>query len=362
MTMKSFLPKFALLVLTLPTFGNVRSVEVVTPQTRDINITTTQPAFVEAFYTAEIGSRVSGIVQSVKVDIGQKVAKGDVLAIIDAPDLHRSRDAMAAEKLVAETKLAAEQAFLEATEAETKRILDLVKNNSVTAKAGEEAKKKSASAQAQYKAAEANLEAMKARLAKAEVMVSFATLKAPFDGVVTKRELDPGDLIVGNQAKPLLHVAQTNKLRIVIHVPEKDTQHLDIGDPVALTFDALPTRNINGTVDRMALALNSKTQRMRTEVDIEATAPRLYPGSYGQAVISLEQKPKAMTVPAGSVRFSSGAPIVYVVSGGKIVHQSVTLGVDHGAWIEVTSGLNGNEQIVSGSIDRLPAGTAVNLR
>ena len=148
----------------------------------------------------------------------------------------------------------------------------------------------------------------------------------------------------------------------MIHVPEKDSHLLDIGDPASLNFNALPSRNIQGSVSRMAMALSPKSQRMRVEVDIESSDTRLYPGSYGQAVITLAQKENAVTISSSAVRFHGGSPIVYVVTGGKIVHQPVTLGMDQGAWIEVTSGLSGNEQVVSGSIDRLPVGTAVNLR
>jgi HlyD family secretion protein len=362
MKLCNFFPFLSLLLICLPAWSNVRTVDVITPEVRDLTITTTQPAFVEAYHAAQIGARVSGITQSVNADIGQVVKAGDVLAVIDAPELFRRRDAMAAEKQVAATKLAAEKANLTATEAETERILNLVKNNSVTAKAGDEATKKLESAKAQFAAAEASLKAAEARFAEAEAMVDFTNLKAPFEGVVTQRNLDPGDIVVGNVDKPLFEVMQTSKLRVVIHVPEKETHLLDIGDPASLNFNALPSRNIQGTVSRMAMALSPKSQRMRVEVDIESSDTRLYPGSYGQAVITLAQKEKAVTISSGAVRFQGGTPIVYVVSGGKIVHQPVTLGMDQGAWIEVTSGLSGNEQVVSGSIDRLPVGTAVNLR
>lgn len=362
MNTKAFIPFLSLVFLNSPSVGNAKTVEVVTAEVREIRITTSQPAFVQAYYSADIGSRVSGVAETVLVDIGQQVKAGDRLAVIDAPDLHRQRDALIAEARVAETNLAAEKANLEAVEAETQRILNLVKNNSVTAKAGDEANKKALSAKAQYNAAEASLDAAKARLAEAEAKVSFTILKAPFDGVVTQRELDPGDLVVGNQAKSLFQIVQTDKLRIVIHVPEKDTHLLDAGDPVELSFNSLPSRSVLGNVARMSMALNPKTQRMRVEVDLEGAAVRLFPGSYGQAIITLEKKPKAVTIPAGTLRFKGDKPMVYLVSGGKVVHQAVNLGVDHGSWVEVTSGLNGGEQIITGTIDRLPAGTVVELR
>ena len=352
----------SLLLLFLPTFTYARTVDVVTPEIRDVEITTSQPAFVEAYHVADIGSRVSGIVNIVHVDIGQKVTQGKILAVVSAPELDRRQEAMAAESAVAQTNLEAEKANLEATRAETQRIIDLVANNSVTAKAGEEAKKKLATANARHKAAEAELKAAIARLAEAEAMVGFASLRAPFDGVVTHRDLDPGDLVVGDQSQPLFQVSQVNKLRVVIHVPEKDSQFADAGDAVTFSFDALPGRVLDGKVTRMAHSLSPKTQRMRVEVDIVPEGYRLLPGAYGRATIQLLKKEDVLTVPAEVVRLDSGKPIVYVVSEGKIQHQPVTLGVDHGVWVEITSGLKGTEQIVKGSIDNLPEGTAVQIR
>ena len=359
--MKLIIP---LSLLALPLVANVRTVSVVTPESRQIAITTTQPAFAEALHTAEIGSRVSGVVEELKVDIGDKVAKGDVLAEISAPELVARRDALVAEKDVAATQLAAQKANLEAVEAETGRIQELVETNSVTAKAGEEAKKKLASAKAQHKAAEAQLEVAKAKVAEAEAMVGFASLRAPFAGTVTSRNVDLGDIVIGDTGKSLFTVAVTDDLlRVVIHVPEKDTRYLDAGDAAEFYFDALPGIKLSRPIERISHSLDPKTQRMRAEALVSTNHEvRLYPGSYGRATIYLEKKDNALTLPAGAVRFDGGKPLVYVVSGGKIVHQPVTLGIDHGEWIEITSGLKGGEQVVKGTIDRLPDGTAVTIR
>jgi RND family efflux transporter MFP subunit len=362
--MKFLLP-LSLLAISFPLAANVPSVRVIIPESRPVSVTTTQPAFAEAFHTAEIGSRVSGVVGELKVDIGQEVAKGEILAVISAPELVARRDALVAEKEVAATQLVAQKANLEAVEAETGRILELVKANSVTAKAGEEAKKKLASAKAQHKGAEAQLEAAAARVSEAGAMVGFATLRAPFDGVVTSRNVDPGDLVVGDSGKTLLTLAShaDDLLRIVIHVPEKDSRFLDVGDAVELAFDSLPRLALKSSIQRISASLDPKTQRMRAEaVCSRNDEVRLYPGAYGRAIIILEKKEDALTLPAGAVRFEGGKPIVYVVTGGKVVHQPVTIGYDQGQWVEITSGLKGGEQVVLGTIDRLPAGTDVTIR
>ena len=153
-------------------------------------------------------------------------------------------------------------------------------------------------------------------------------------------------------------------LRVVIHVPEKDARYLDAGDTADFFFDALPGVKLSRPVERIAYSLDSKTQRMRAEalMPSDKHETRLYPGSYGRATIYLEKRDNALTLPAGVIRFDNGKPLVYVVSGGKIVHQEVTLGLDHGEWIEITSGLKGGDQVVKGTIDRIPAGTAVTIR
>lgn len=343
-----------------------RRVNTVSPEVSDLRITSTQPVVLEAFHSADMGSRVSGVVEEVRVDIGQKVQRGDILATLAVPDLEAKRNAMVAEEKVAQTHVASQEALFQAMEAETKRILDLVEKGSITEKIGEEAKKKLASAEADFLAATANLEATAARLAEIQAQIGFATLRAPFDGYVTVREVDPGDLVkadsFGPQGLPLLRVVQTEKLRAVIFVPEKDTTLLDVGDPLTLRFDALPGVRFESKISRMSMALDTKTQRMRVEADIETGDTKLRAGFYGSAEIVLEEKKDAKTLPATALRFNGEIPLVYLVNNGKISHRPIEIGMNHGAWVEVVSGIQGNETVVVGTVDRLPEGTSVSVR
>ncbi|MCZ6673607.1 MAG: efflux RND transporter periplasmic adaptor subunit [Verrucomicrobia bacterium] len=353
---------FSLMALGL----SAANVQTVKPELRDLVRETTQPATVQAFYSADIGVKVTGYVESVPVDIGDRVKKGQVLAIIAAPEMDEQRNALKAEEREFETGVQAAEANLTAVESETSRIQDLVRKGSVTNKAGDEARNRLVAAQAEVAAAKARLGTATARLAEIDALIAYATIIAPFDGILTFRAVDPGDLVhaAGGSkgSDTLLRVAQVNKLRVVTHVPERDAVWLDVGDAVELEFDAFPGKVFTGKIARKAGALNGSTQRMRAEVDLDNSDGQLLPGLYGRAKISLEKRPGALVLPAGAVRFGQGPSHVYVVSGSTVKHQQVTIGLDHGDWVEILSGLSGNEQVVNGMIGRLKDGATVSVK
>ena len=305
--------------------------------------------------------------KSVSVDIGDRVKKGQTLAIIAVPEMEEQRNALKAEERELATGVQAATANLKAVESETNRILELAKNGSVTMKVGDEARNRLAATQAELAAAKARLGTAGARLAEVEALIAYATLTAPFDGVVTFRSVDPGDLVYSAGSSKgsnpvLLRVAQTNRLRVVTHVPERDAVWLDVGDPVEIEFDAFPGKVFSGKVSRTAGALNAKTQRMQAEVDLDNSKGQLLSGLYGRAKISLEKRPGALVLPAGAVRFGQGPSHVYVVSNTTVKHQQVTIGLDHGDWVEILSGLSGKEQVVNGMLGRLKDGATVTVK
>ena len=354
-------------LLNLSAFvATAANVQTITPELRDLVRETIQPAKAKAYYSADLGVKVTGYVESVPVDIGDRVKKGQALAVIAAPEMKEQRNALKAEERELETGVQAAEANLTAVESETSRIKDLVRKGSVTNKAGDEANNRLISAQAEVAAAKARLGTATARLAEIEAMIAYATLTAPFDGIVTYRSVDPGDLVQAaggsKGGETLLRVAQVNKLRVVTHVPERDAVWLDVGDAVELEFDAFPGKVFSGKISRTAGALNGSTQRMQAEVDLDNSDGKLLPGLYGRAKISLEKRPGALVLPAGAVRFGQGPSHVYVVVGSTVKHQPITIGLDHGDWVEVLSGLSGNEQVVNGMIGRLADGATVSVK
>jgi RND family efflux transporter MFP subunit len=363
-------PKLIVIVtlFSVIVFGlSAANVQTIKPERRDLVRETTQPAKAQAFYSADIGVKITGYVNSVAVDIGDRVKKGQTLATIAAPELNERGNALKAQERELETGVLVAQANLTAEKSESNRILQLAKNGSVTKKVGDEARNRLAAAQAELAAAKARLGTATARLAEVQALIAYATLTAPFDGVVTFRSIDPGDLVYSagsskGSTAALLRVAQTNKLRVVTHVPERDAVWLDVGNPVEIEFDAFPGKVFPGKVSRTAGALNGKTQRMQAEIDLDNSKGQLLSGLYGRVKISLEKRPGALVLPAGAVRFGQGPSHVYVVSGTTVKHQQVTIGLDHGDWVEILSGLSGKEQVVNGMIGRLKDGATVTIK
>ncbi|MCH8215319.1 MAG: efflux RND transporter periplasmic adaptor subunit [Planctomycetes bacterium] len=335
-------------------------VELVLVQQQDLKITTTQPISVEAFYTADMGARVSGYVAEVLVDIGSSVEAGQPLLKIDVPERAARVQVLVSEMVERAAAVAAAEANRKAAASEQQRVRTLADRGSVTEKAAVEAQHRLEQANAALQSAEASLGVGRARLAEAEQMLAYATLSAPFDGIVAARNVDPGDLVTADAATTLLQVMAVNPLRVVTYVPEREAVRLNNGDPVTLSFDALPGQSFSAWITRTAGVLDPKTRRMRAEIDLGNSKGLLFPGMYGKVVIELQRR-NALVLPASAIRLNDGPPHVYAVEGGRVKRIKVELGVDDGIVIEITSGLTGKEQIVANRIGRLQHGEVVTV-
>jgi HlyD family secretion protein len=401
------------------------SVPVLSPQRVDKSRTTTQPATVHAFYRAEIHAKAAGYVSQLKVDIGQRVTENQELAIISVPEMGKRRERYLAtiERLVAEEKRAeAEQvvanenvnafaamvtkakadvnkttAQLTASKSEYDRVKDLVERQSVAKRLLDEALKSYEAAQAEKSSAEAEVLSAEANLnlarAKAEASVAmaavakattdetrreldeldelmkYATLTAPFAGVVIERHVDPGDLVRNIQATsgadgPLFVVAQIDPVRIRVAVPERDASLASIGDTANISLQALGGTVFEATVSRTAGALDESTRTMMVEIDVPNPDGNLLPGMFGQATINLEPAKSRIMLPANAIRFDeTGKSSVYVVNGSNQIDIiQVKTGLDTGEQIEITSGLTGSERVVGPTLRRLKQGQKVRIQ
>jgi RND family efflux transporter MFP subunit len=279
-------------------------VRVVTPERRSFEVFSNQPSTAEAFYEADLGAKVSGHVSELLVDVGARVKSGQVLARIAVPELVQVRNAAVAE--VAALRSAYE------------RTASLVERKSVTERALTEA---------------GRLDTAVARQAEAEAAMQYATIQAPFDGIVTLRTIDPGDMV--HQAsspkggdQPLLRVAKLDVIRVKTYVPERDSVWADVGDRATITFDALPGRAFAGEIARLAGALDPQTRTMLVEIDLPNTDGRIRPGFYGQARLALEKRDGVVALPAAAIRSDGGAAFVYAVGANDTARRvNVTLGV-----------------------------------
>jgi RND family efflux transporter MFP subunit len=199
-------------------------------------------------------------------------------------------------------------------------------------------------------------------------MIDYATLKAPFPGVVTRRTLDPGDLVQskdgGDAGQALFVVSQIDTVRVRIPVPEADAALVNRGDKMTLTLPFFPAEApITGSVTRFAQSLDRSTRTMLVEADIENPDGKLLPGMFGQATIDLSTKVAAHTLPARAVRFDeTGNAYVYVVgSDDTVTVTDVETGIDNGTVIEIRSGVEAGQRVIDAHRERFTSGQKVTV-
>jgi RND family efflux transporter MFP subunit len=277
------------------------------------------------------------------------------------------------------------------------RVTDLVEQQAVAERLQHEAQKEYAAAAAERTATEAEVSSAEAELtltgaqsdaaqadldvAKATTdvarreldelneLIKYAQLSAPFDGVVTQRTVDPGDLVRNTQTgsskdgAPLFVITKLDKVRIRVPVPERDTPLVSVGDAAKITLQALPGEVFEGEISRVAGVLDEQTRTMLVEIDLPNPDGRLRPGMFGQATITLAPPGDTLTLPASAVRYDEqGNSYVYVVNtANQIAIAEIQTGLDNGEHIEITAGLNGNERVVGPLLRRLKAGQKVKV-
>ena len=405
--------------------AKISRVEVVATIQKDVVHTTSQPATVHPFFKADIISKISGYIEDVFVDIGDVVKAGQPLCKLTVPEIEKQREQIHArqQRLKAEVKKSeatvnvavaqvraseaeAEEAAsnikqvvarLIANKADLKRVVGLVERQAVTvamldeaqasndvseaAKVSAEAALRSAQAKkeialAERDAAEAEVATARARHAESikegeelDAMLQYTTLRAPFDGVITTRSVDPGDFVTGASQghgllrRPLFHVDQQSRLRIRVAIPERDASEVDAGDPAVIRLDALPNAPIEAVVTRSAQRLDPSTRTMLAEIDVDNVSGQLLPGMFGCATITATISRNAIVLPASALRTDAvGEPYVFLLDKeNRITKQVVTVGADDGHEIEVVSGLVGSERVVDAFVGSVEEGQVVEV-
>ena len=379
---------FLALVLIMPTLADVAraadgpAVKTVSPQKITIRRTSSQPATARAWHEAELFAKVAGYASKVTADIGDAVKAGQTLMLIDVPEIIKTYERQQAELSLLEYKreqfqasVGVARAELGALQSEYNRVQALIKTKAVTQRVGDETKSRYESAKARLVVAEAEVKSAassvmvgRKTLEETEVMMQYASLKAPFAGVVTQRSVDPGDLVRNEVSsersrEPLFTVSKIDVLRVTVPVPERDAVWVKKGDTAKMEFPAIPGEPLKNVVARRSGRLDPKTRTMAVEVDIPNANGRLIPGMYCKVEIIMQEK-LALVVPSEAVRFdlTGGESIVYVVKDdNSISHVPVKIGIDDGHNIEILSGLSGGEQGVMGMLGRLKDGQEVSV-
>jgi HlyD family secretion protein len=409
-----------------PTAQPTVSVDRVTagkPARKTLKLISTQPGRIEAFEEAPLFPKLAGFVQEVRVDIGDSVKKNQLLVKLSIPEMldevkqmealvaqadaeGRQADASvkAAEAMAgtAEAKVAQATAGIGRTtgeyerwKAEHARMRELAANGSVTQKLVDEALNQLRSADAarqeaaaNVKSAEAALRAAKAAIQKSQAdvvaaaarekvaaanlahtktMLAYSEIKAPFNGVVTQRNVDTGHYVhptTGGINAPLLVVAQTEQVRVFVDVPEMEAPLVDAGDkpdPAVIHVQSLGEKGIDGKVTRTSWSLDRSNRSLRTEIDLPNKDGKLRPGMYAKVDILLDQRENVLTLPMTAIVREGGETFCCRIESGKIDRKKIELGLRSGADVEVRSGLDADQLVVLARADSLVQGQSVEV-
>jgi HlyD family secretion protein len=397
------------------------TVQIVNPSAGETQRVTTQPGTVEAFESIRLYAKVPGFLKSQSVDIGSKVKKDEVLAIVDVPELEAQRRRAAAGVRQSQSKVGTMQARIKSAQADhvaaraevtraeaaaksasawvrfralqLKRMESLFQSRSIEEKLVDESKEqyeasletersaaeaitsskakvdasaaKIEQANAELGEAQADVEVAQAELEKAEVQVAFSKVTAKIDGKVTKRDFNVGDYVrsandSGNL--PLLTVQRQDLMRVVVQVPDRDVPLTKPGKEALIRIDALPGRQFTAKVSRTAGREDPQTRLMRVEIDLPNPDDAVCDGMYGEVTIILDRDKDGLSVPSSCiVRKASGEKSVFVVKDGKAERVAIKLGADNGLRACILEGLKATDQVIAHPPASLTSGQAVNV-
>lgn len=337
-------------------------VATVKPSAETFNVTL--PATTEAFTTANMFARVSGYISKRKVDIGDRVKKGDLLAYISAPEIEYQL--AQAEATLAQTQATVHQilAGTQLAQITDERNSPLVDRGFVSALNGDTYRLNVKSTEAQLKAAQANVIAQEAQVKVARQQKDYQSVVAPFDGVVTQRNVDVGDLMQGDATSGtfMFTVMQSDVIRTQVYVPQDQAAGLAPGVKAIIRVPQMPGRTFPGTVTRIADALVPGTRTLLTEVDIPNPGGTLQPGTYVTVELFIPRKTPSFVVPAQAVFFDENGMQVAVARNGAASIQTVNVTRDLGTAIEVDHGVKEGDQVILDPPVDLRSGDKVSIR
>ncbi|MGO8809068.1 MAG: efflux RND transporter periplasmic adaptor subunit [Candidatus Sulfotelmatobacter sp.] len=330
---------------------SIPTVAVVQPQSEPGNDELVLPGNLQAFEESPIFARTNGYLLRWYKDMGSKIQKGELLAAIDTPEVDQE---------LSQAKASREQikAALELAKISADRWANLRKTDSVSQ---QEADQQASG----YQQALANLAAADANLRRLEDLESFKNVYAPFTGVLTRRNVDPGALInSGAQAtgKELFDIARVDPLRVYVSVPQAYAPNIKVGMKANVTLQEFPGQKFMGTVARTADAIDPATRTLNTEVDVPNKDGKLLPGSFGQVHFATGTSVPRITIPVNAMLFRAEGPRVAVVDRDNTVHlHPISIGRDFGATLEILGGLDVSDQIIINPSDSLDEGQPVHV-
>jgi RND family efflux transporter MFP subunit len=327
----------------------VQPVNVIHPQRAQSSSDLTLPGMIQAFSQSPIYARVDGYVRTWYVDIGTHVAKGQLLAEIDAPEVDQQLNQARAMLKQAETSLALAKVT-------APRYQELIKTNSVSQQEVDQNNQNLA-------AQTANVQAATAAVGRLEQMQGFEKIAAPFDGVITSRKTDFGDLVNAGNAgvgRELFRISQNNIVRVFVTVPEEFSNQVRPGTRASMDLTSLPNRHFAAAVTRTTEAIDPNSRTLTVELDVPNPSGELLPGAYANVHFRLPLNVSPLALPASTILFQGDGPQVAVVnSQTRAELRKVTLGHDFGDTIEVLTGVRSNDSVIANPPDSLTNGMPV---
>ncbi|MCO5400494.1 efflux RND transporter periplasmic adaptor subunit [Ralstonia soli] len=339
-----------------------RYVNTTAPKPAKANRELTLPGTLQGYVESPIYARTSGYVLRWYKDIGAHVDKGEVLALLDTPEVDQelnqaqaARNQAAARRALAQTSLT--------------RWQNLRQKDAVSQQELDERTSAANQSQADLAAAEANVRRL-------QELQGFRRVVAPFAGVVTKRNVDVGALVNAGNAganRELFTLAQTDPLRIYLYVPQAYSQQVKVGQDVAVTLAELPGQTFHGTIARASGAIDAATRTMQVEVQLPNKEGRLLPGAYVQVAIKGKttgadvdtnadaSASTAFIVPTNTLLFRKEGPRIAIAQNGRVDLRPVTIGRDYGRTVEIVSGLKATDALILNPADSIEQGEAVTI-
>jgi RND family efflux transporter MFP subunit len=309
------------------------------------------PGNVQPYISSPIYARTNGYLKKWYFDIGARVKKGQLLAVIETPEVDQQLEQ-------ARSNLLTAQANLELASITKARYQGLLKTNAVSQQDVD-------NAVGTYNANKSIVEADKAAVEQYSALVSFEKVYAPFDGVITARNTDIGDLInsgsSSNLKTDLFHIAQPGRLRVYVNVPEEYSRGIANGMTADLSLAEFPDHKFQGKVVRTADAINMTTRTLLIEVDVDNPTGTLLTGSYAEVHLAVPTQSSTFLIPVNTLLFRTEGLRVGVVKEGKVVLTAVTPGHDFGDQMEIVSGLRTDDQVIINPPDSIVSGQQVQI-
>ncbi len=343
------------------------TIEVVRVLDRPVNVTLSLPGELTPYQAVAIYPRVTGFVKTIRVDRGSRLRTGELIATLEAPELAAERSGAQSKLQSAEAQLGAVRSKADADTSTYEKLKAAAATPGVVAGNDVVIAQKAVEAdQGQIAAAQQNIEAARQALNSVSDMEGYLKVTAPFDGIVTERNVHPGAFVGPasgpGAATPMVRLVENDRLRLVVPVPEAYTAGMTVGTEMPFSVASYPGQTFSGKVARIAQAVDVNTRTMAVELDVMNKDGRLAPGTFCQVRWPVRRTGPSLLVPSGSVASTTGRMFVVRIRNGRTEWIDVKTGLASGPLVEVFGDLQPGDEIATRGTDEIRPGTEVRVK